>query len=164
MDAEDRERVLQILRANRESVTEHGIVRRDGTRSTVEAWAAGRGRGGAVHGDSRHLGSKRAKDALREERGTTSGVGGYDVTGRMHQSADGTIIDMNPAAELDLGKTREEFLGSSSGKEELGTVREDGTPFPGKMNIRRWWLCVPGNRSRRGDGSVQPTPERTPLD
>ena len=34
---EDRERVLGNIRANRESVTEHGIVRKDGTRLTVEA-------------------------------------------------------------------------------------------------------------------------------
>ena len=54
------------------------------------------------------------------------------LQGVVHQRADGTIIDMNPAAERILGKTREEFLGSSSGKEERGTVREDGTPFPGK--------------------------------
>ncbi len=51
--------------------------------------------------------------------------------GVVHQGADGTIIAMNPAAERILGKTREQFLGSSSEQEEHDTIREDGTPFPG---------------------------------
>ena len=51
--------------------------------------------------------------------------------GVVHQSADGTIIDMNPAAERILGKTREQFLGSSSEQEAHDTIREDGSPFPG---------------------------------
>ncbi len=51
--------------------------------------------------------------------------------GVVHQAADGTIIAMNPAAERILGKTREQFLGSSSQREDHDTIREDGTPFPG---------------------------------
>lgn len=53
------------------------------------------------------------------------------LQGVVHQSADGTIIAMNPAAEDILGKTHAEFIGSSSVGEEHDTVREDGTPFPG---------------------------------
>jgi len=53
------------------------------------------------------------------------------LQGVVHQSADGTIIAMNPAAEEILGKTHAEFIGSSSVGEEHDTVREDGTPFPG---------------------------------
>ena len=51
--------------------------------------------------------------------------------GVVHQRADGTIIAMNPAAERILGLTQQEFLGSSSVKQEHHTVREDGSPFPG---------------------------------
>lgn len=47
------------------------------------------------------------------------------------QDHDGTIISMNPAAEDILGKTREDFLGSSSVEEEHDTIREDSTLFPG---------------------------------
>lgn len=53
------------------------------------------------------------------------------LQGIVHQRADGTVVAMNPAAERILGRTREEFLGSSSVKEEHFTVREDGSPFPG---------------------------------
>jgi len=53
------------------------------------------------------------------------------LQGVVHQSADGTIIAMNPAAEHILGKTNAEFIGSSSVGVEHDTVREDGTTFPG---------------------------------
>jgi PAS domain S-box-containing protein len=53
------------------------------------------------------------------------------LQGVVYQDADGTISSMNPAAEKILGKTREEFLGSSSEGQEHYTIREDGTPFPG---------------------------------
>jgi|GEM_PF-585495 len=53
------------------------------------------------------------------------------LQGVVHQDVAGTIIAMNPAAEEILGKSREEFLGSSSVQVEHHTLREDGTPFPG---------------------------------
>jgi PAS domain S-box-containing protein len=53
------------------------------------------------------------------------------LQGVVHQDADGKIIAMNPAAERILGKSREEFLGSSSVQEEHHTIRENGQPFPG---------------------------------
>ncbi len=53
------------------------------------------------------------------------------LQGVVHQAADGTVIAMNPAAELILGKTREEFLGSSSVAVEHDCIRPDGSPFPG---------------------------------
>jgi PAS domain S-box-containing protein len=52
-------------------------------------------------------------------------------SGVVFQDKDGKIILMNTAAEDILGKTHEEFLGSSSVKEEHDTIREDGSPFPG---------------------------------
>ena len=53
------------------------------------------------------------------------------LQGVVYQNADGTITSMNSAAERILGKTREEFLGSSSVDEEHHTIREDGSLFPG---------------------------------
>jgi len=53
------------------------------------------------------------------------------LQGVVHQDTTGKIISMNPAAERILGKTREQFLGSSSVKVEHDTIREDGSIFPG---------------------------------
>ncbi len=53
------------------------------------------------------------------------------LQGVVYQDTDGKIVSMNPAAEKVLGKTPDEFLGSSSLDEEHLTIREDGTPFPG---------------------------------
>ena len=53
------------------------------------------------------------------------------LQGVVHQDASGKVIAMNPAAERILGKTREEFLGSTSVREERDSLREDGSPFPG---------------------------------
>lgn len=54
------------------------------------------------------------------------------VQGVVYQDKNGTITTMNPAAERILGKEKEEFLGSSSVREEKDTIKEDGTPFPGE--------------------------------
>jgi PAS domain S-box-containing protein len=53
------------------------------------------------------------------------------LQGVVYQDADGKIISMNPAAERILGKTKAEFLGSSSVGEEHDTICEDGSLFPG---------------------------------
>jgi PAS domain S-box-containing protein len=53
------------------------------------------------------------------------------LQGVVHQDGQGSIISMNFAAERILGKTREEFLGSSSVQEEHHSIREDGSAFPG---------------------------------
>ena len=53
------------------------------------------------------------------------------LQGVVHQDSTGKIISMNPAAERILGKTRREFLGSSSVSEEHDCIREDGSLFPG---------------------------------
>jgi len=53
------------------------------------------------------------------------------LQGVVHQDAGGEIIAMNPAAERILGKSREEFLGSSSVQEGRDTIRENGENFPG---------------------------------
>jgi PAS domain S-box-containing protein len=53
------------------------------------------------------------------------------LQGVVHQDASGRIFAMNPAAEQILGKSREEYLGSSSEQQSEHTIREDGSPFPG---------------------------------
>lgn len=53
------------------------------------------------------------------------------LQGVVHQDAKGTIISMNSAAERILGKSREQFLGSTSSQEEKDTIREDGSIYPG---------------------------------
>ncbi len=52
--------------------------------------------------------------------------------GVVHQDSSGCIISMNPAAERILGKSREEFLGSNSTREDRDTIREDGSRFLGE--------------------------------
>ncbi len=52
--------------------------------------------------------------------------------GVVYQDAEGKIISMNPAAERILGRTPAEFLGRTSAEEEYHTLREDGSPFPGR--------------------------------
>ncbi len=53
------------------------------------------------------------------------------LQGVVHQDASGRILAMNPAAEQILGKSRDEYLGSSLEPESEHTIREDGSPFPG---------------------------------
>jgi PAS domain S-box-containing protein len=53
------------------------------------------------------------------------------LQGVVYQDSEGTIVSMNAAAERILGKTEQDFLGSSSEGEEHDTIREDGSPFPG---------------------------------
>jgi PAS domain S-box-containing protein len=54
------------------------------------------------------------------------------LQGVVHQDGRGQIIAMNSAAEHILGKTRLEFLGSSSVQEGQFAIHEDGSPFPGE--------------------------------
>ncbi len=54
------------------------------------------------------------------------------LQGVVHQDATGKIIAMNPSAERILGKSPAEFQGPTSVDEEYHTLREDGTPFPGR--------------------------------
>jgi two-component system, chemotaxis family, CheB/CheR fusion protein len=74
---------------------------------------------------------KRAEEALRESEQHFRLLFETMLQGAVYQDARGTVISMNRAAERILGKTQAEFLGSSSLQEEHGTIREDGSPFPG---------------------------------
>ena len=74
---------------------------------------------------------KRAEEMLRENQERHRVLAETMLQGVVHQDAEGRIIAMNPAAERILGKTVEEFLGSSSIREEQHTIHEDGSPFPG---------------------------------
>ena len=74
---------------------------------------------------------KLAEQALRQSEARHRLLAETMLQGVVHQNAEGKIIAMNPAAERILGKTREQFLDSSSIKEEHHTIRENGEPFPG---------------------------------
>ena len=74
---------------------------------------------------------KRAEKALRLSEEHHRVLTETMLQGVVHHDAEGTIIAMNPAAEHILGKTRQQFLGSSSTGEEHDTIREDGSLFPG---------------------------------
>jgi PAS domain S-box-containing protein len=51
--------------------------------------------------------------------------------GVFYQAADGSLIDINPAALKMFGVTRREFLSRNSLHPAWHVVREDGTPIPG---------------------------------
>lgn len=83
----------------------------------------------SIQGDI--AGRKAAEDALRESEHRYRLLSETMLQGVVYQDANGVITSMNPAAERILGKTREEFLGSSSVKVEHHTIRENGERFPG---------------------------------
>ena len=75
---------------------------------------------------------KQAEEALRASEERHRLLAETMLQGVVHQDASGTIIAMNPAAERILGKTCDQFLGSSSTQEEHDTIRENGELFPGQ--------------------------------
>ena len=74
---------------------------------------------------------RQAEDALRASEGKYRHLFETMTEGIVYQDRDGSIIDMNPAAERILGRSMEEFLGRTSETTENDCVREDGTSFPG---------------------------------
>ena len=74
---------------------------------------------------------RRAEDALRASEQRHRLLAETMLHGVVYQDANGRILEMNPAAEHILGKTREGFIGSDSVSEEHDTLRDDGSPFPG---------------------------------
>ncbi len=74
---------------------------------------------------------KRAEEALRQSEERHRLLAETMLQGVVYQDADGKIISMNPAAELILGKSPEEFMGETSVSIEHHTMREDGSLFPG---------------------------------
>ena len=101
-------------------------------------WAAGRHHGDATGVRHRMAGivqditaRKEAEQALRESEARFRLLAETMWQGVVHQDADGTIVVMNPAAQRILGKSQDQFLGSTSVREERDTIREDGSLFPG---------------------------------
>lgn len=71
------------------------------------------------------------------------------LQGVVHQDSQGYIISMNAAAERILGKSREQFLGSTSEREEKDTIREDGSIYPG--NDHPSMVALRTGKTIRGD-------------
>jgi len=121
------------------------VVRADGE----ERWLAGKGRfifddkrvGDASEGRGRAIRFLGVNYDITERKATETALRASEeryrllaetmLQGVVHQDSDGKIIAMNPAAERILGKTREQFMGSSSVREEGDTIRLDGSIFPG---------------------------------
>src|SRR5512138_1673880 len=61
---------------------------------------------------------RRTEEALRESAARHRLLAETMLQGVVHQTADGTIVSMNAAAERILGKSQAEFLGSSSVRQE----------------------------------------------
>jgi PAS domain S-box-containing protein len=51
--------------------------------------------------------------------------------GVVYQTSEGKIVGVNHAAENILGVSRSEMIGMDSVNSDWGSIREDGTPFPG---------------------------------
>lgn len=77
---------------------------------------------------------KADEEALRSSEERHRVLAQTMLQGVVHQDANGTIISMNSAAERILGKSREQFVGSTSSREEKDTIREDGTIYPGDQH------------------------------
>lgn len=75
---------------------------------------------------------KLAEESLKSNEARYKVLAETMLDGVVHQDAAGNVISMNPAAERILGRTREEFVGTSSLKEEHHTIYEDGARFPGR--------------------------------
>jgi PAS domain S-box-containing protein len=79
--------------------------------------------------------------------------------GVMCQSADGTIIAMNPAAERIHGRSAAQLLGKTSDSADWQAIREDGTSFPSQDFPSMATLRTGGSYSNvvmgivRGDGT-----------
>jgi PAS domain S-box-containing protein len=74
---------------------------------------------------------KQAEEALRQSEARHRLLADTMLHGVVHQDSEGKIVSMNAAAERILGKTRQDFLGSSSVREDRDCIREDGSSFPG---------------------------------
>jgi len=75
---------------------------------------------------------KRAEQGLKESEERARLLEKTLTQGIVHQNREGQITGMNAAAETILGRTISEMLSHTSEDLEYQTIREDGSPFPGK--------------------------------
>ncbi len=77
------------------------------------------------------LARKKAENALRESEANFRSLFETMAQGAFRQRADGTFLDINPAALGMFGLSREEFMTRTSESPAWDVIREDGTPLPG---------------------------------
>ena len=136
LDPGDRAFATQALSERGEWRGETLHLTRDGRRLHVElrvtALRNAHGERAGLLGEIRNITElRRIEERLRASETRHRLLADTLPHGVVHQGADGEIIDMNPAAQRILGKSRERFLGSNSEREEGDTIREDGSAFPG---------------------------------
>lgn len=72
-----------------------------------------------------------AEESLREAEARYRALFEHMTQGAFRQQADGKIVDVNPAALVMFGLTRDKFLNRTSESPEWGVIHEDNSPFPG---------------------------------
>lgn len=100
---------------------------------------------------------KLTEDALRESEEKHRTLFESMSQGVLYRRADGTIMDVNPAALGMLGLTREEFMAEAPDGPSRKLIREDGSPFPwaNRPSIRALQTGSPVNDEVMGVLNVQ---------
>ncbi len=116
---------------------------------------------------------KRAEKELRTRETVYQSVFNCMSEGVVFQSADGSIVAANPAAERLLGLSTYGMMGRDSNSPEWQAVKEDGNPFPGDQHPAMFTLRTGEPKTnvvmgvRRPDGlriwlSINSQPVRNP--
>lgn len=109
-------------------------VRKDGSDFPVEVSSRSFQQSGTMYVQSivRDISErKKAESSLRESEANFRSLFETMAQGAFRQRADGTFLDINPAALGMFGLSREEFLTRTSESSAWNVIREDGTPLPG---------------------------------
>jgi len=145
---EDRERVMDNIRAARESLIEHTMVRKDGRRIIVEAHA----RTIDSQGHQLHLTALRDLTDRRQAEAKYAQILATALSGFWLTDLTGKLLEVNDAVCKMLGYSREELL-------TLSIADVEAAETPGQVQarietLRRAGRDHFGSRHRRKDGGV----------
>ncbi len=138
--SEDRARAESAIRAvltgdPSGSGKEYRALRKDGTSFPAVIYSSAITQEGAIVGMRGILvditEQKKSEEALRKSEETYRTLFENMTQGAFRQRADGTLVDVNPAALEMFGIPREEFLSRTSESTDWEVVHEDGMPAPG---------------------------------